>query len=139
MDTLKFIYTEDIKTGRLNSSYKKNVSLKIYEDLNVSPEKVLVEIPVSQYTEYIEKVNVAKFNVPDSVNIVSFPGKIELNCIVALNQYKNISPSDFVIGIDYNDIKPDSRQIPVKVVKTPANVRIIKYQPTSVEFIIEKK
>ncbi len=139
LDTLKFIYTEDVKTGKLNSPFKKNIPLKIHEDLKVSAEKVLVEIPVSQYTEYIEKVNVAKFNVPDSVNLVSFPGKIELNCIVALNQYKNISPSDFVIGIDYNDIKPDSRQIPVKVITTPANVRIIKYQPTSVEFIIERK
>lgn len=139
LDTLKYIYTVEVKTGRLNSSYKKNVSLQIHEDLNVSPEKVLVEIPVSQYTEYIEKVSVTKLNVPEGLNIVTFPGKVELNCIIALNQYKNISPSDFEIGIDYNDIKPDSRQIPVKVLKTPANVRIIKYQPTSVEFIIERK
>lgn len=139
LDTLKYIYTEDIKTGRLNSSFKKNISLKIYEDLDVTPEKVQVEIPVSQYTEYIEKVSVTKLNVPDSVNIVTFPGKVELNCIIALNQFKNISPSDFQISIDYNDIKPDSRQIPVKILKTPPNVRIIKYQPSSVEFIIERK
>ncbi len=139
IDTLKYISTKKLKIKKLNSSIKKNFTLELIEGIVTNPDKVVGEIPVSQYTEYSEKVNVSKINVPDSLNIITFPGKVDINCIIALNQYKNINPSSFVIGVDYNDIKPGSRLIPIKIFKIPSNTKIINFQPITVEFLIERK
>lgn len=139
VDSIEGIHTKPEKFENLNSTIQENVALEEIDQLEISPEKVIAEIPVSQYTEYIEKVVLTKKNIPDSLNVITFPGRVELNCIVSLDQFKKIKPTDFVVGIDYKDIKPGSKSISLKVFSTPTNTKIINIQPSTVEYIIEKK
>ncbi len=139
VDSIDGIRTKHIKLDMLNITTQKSVALEEIDQLEISPEKVVAKIPVSQYTEYIEKVVLLKLNIPDSLNVVTFPEKVEINSIVSIDQFKKIKPSDFQIGIDYNDIKNGSKYIPLKIFNTPANVKIINIQPSSVEYIIEKR
>lgn len=133
------IYTESLKFKKINASLRKNVSLESLSNINISPKKVAVHIPVSQYTEYNEKIIVSKFNVPDSLNLVTLPGKVEVNCLIAINDYKNTSPSSFIIGVDYNDLQLSPHALPLKVFSQPAHVKMMKIAPSEVKYLIEQK
>lgn len=139
LKTLEKVYTKETKFKNLNSNVKKIVSLEPVDQVELDPRKVEVTIPISQFTEYNEKIPVTKFNVPDNINLVTLPGKIDLNCLVALSEYKNLSPSSFIIGVDYNDLQKNQNFLPVKVYGNPAHIKMLKVSPIDVKFIIEKK
>ncbi|MFA9390481.1 MAG: CdaR family protein [Prolixibacteraceae bacterium] len=133
------VYTKKQKFKNLNTSVKRNVLLEEQDQLQFEPRRVVVNIPVSQYTEYNEKIPITEFNVPDSIKLVTLPGKIDISCLVALTEYKSLSPSSFIIGVDYNDIVENLNALPIKVYGNPGHVKMLKYSPASVKFIIETK
>lgn len=139
LDTIKSVSTKKNRFKNLNATVVRNISLSEIKNIEIEPRRAVVTIPVSQYTEYNEKVPVAKLNVPDSINLVILPGKIDASCLVALEEYKNLSVSGFVIGVDYNDINENTNSLPIKVYKYPAHILSLKYQPHEVKYIIEKK
>lgn len=139
IDSLDKVYVKPQKFKNLNSSIKRNVALEEVEQLEMDPRRVVVNIPVSQYTEYSQKIPVTEFNVPDSIKLVTLPGKIDISCLVALTEYKSLSPSSFMIGVDYNEVQMNQNSIPVRVFGYPGHVKNLKFSPTEVKFIIEKK
>ncbi|MBN2806003.1 MAG: YbbR-like domain-containing protein [Prolixibacteraceae bacterium] len=133
------VYAKPLKFKKLNTSLEKIVTLESIDQLDIFPRKVTVKIPVSQYTEYNEKIIVSKFNVPDSLNLVTLPGKIDVNCLVALTDFKSISPTSFIIGVDYNDLQADRQVLPLKIYSHPAHVKMLKISPVEVKYLIERK
>jgi hypothetical protein len=123
----------------LNASIKRNVSLSEIPQLQFEPRRVVVDIPVSQYTEYTTSIPISKLNVPDSLNLVTLPGKVDVSCLVALDDYKNLSHSSFIIGVDYNEINKNSSSIPIVVYRLPSHIKMLKFHPLDVKYIIEKK
>lgn len=139
VDTLDHVTTKRQRFKHLNASVKRNVAIDDIDQLEIDPRRVVVNIPVSQYTEYSEKIPITEFNVPDSVRLVTLPGKIDITCLVALTEYKSLSPSSFLIGVDYNQVNDSNNSLPVKIYNYPGHVKNLKFNPTEVKFIIEKK
>lgn len=139
LDTLTTVTTSYKKFRKLNTGIKKNISLKPIENVEFDRKKVQMEIPVSQYTEYNDKVAISKFNVPDSVNLVTFPGKVNVSCLVPIHNYQNISNSSFIVSVDYGNTDSMAKLLPVKIVSTPPYVKNITVYPTEVEYFIEAK
>jgi hypothetical protein len=138
VDSIKFIRTEPLRLKNLNTDIQQTVHLEKVDGLIIEPDKVLVNIPVSQYTEYITEIPIRKNNVPEDVNLLTFPGIVEVNCLVSITEYKNIMASSFTIGVDFNEIKAGDKFIPLKIFNAPSSAKKIKIQPTQVEYIIEK-
>ena len=139
VDTLTYVFIKNKKIKQLKSSLRKNVYLNEVDKLDFEPRKVAMTIPVSQYTEYNESIPISKLNVPDSLKLITLPGKVEINCLVALTDYKNLSASSFTIGVDFNDISENLNSLPLRVYRTPGHIKMLKFYPDGVKFIIEKK
>ena len=139
VDTLDHVTTKKQRFKKLNASVKRNVVIEDIDQLEIDPRRVVVNIPVSQYTEYSEKIPVTEFNVPDSIRLVTLPGKIDITCLVALTEYKSLSPSSFLIGVDYNQLTEDKNALPVKIFNYPGHVKNLKFSPSEVKFILERK
>ena len=139
VDTLKFVQTKKQKFRELNASVRRNVLLENIDQLEIEPHRVVAEIPVSLYTEYIGNIPITKFNVPDTMKLITFPTKIEVKCIVAFNNYTTIDPSSFIFGVDYNDITTGDNFLKVSLHRSPNHIKSISFQPNKVEFIIEKE
>jgi hypothetical protein len=139
VSTIDKVYAKPSKFIKLNTSLEKIIALEPIDQIDISPRKVTVNIPVSQYTEYNEKIVVSKFNVPDSVNLVTLPGKIDVYCLVALTDYKNISPTSFIIGVDYNDLQAEQQALTLKIYSHPAHVKMLKIYPTEIKYLIERR
>lgn len=138
LDSLTAVYTKKQRFKELDASVKRNIALADVDQVQIEPRRVVVNIPVSQYTEYTEKIPITEFNVPDSLNMVTLPGKIDITCLVALTEFKSLSQASFLIGVDYLDITPNVSAIPVKVYNYPGHVKNLKYSPQEIKFIIEK-
>jgi hypothetical protein len=139
VDTLTEIATTAIKFNNLTTSVHSIVGLEEIKQLDYSVNKVSVEVPVSQFTEYNEKIVVSTFNIPDNLELITFPGKVSVSCLIAFDKFKTMNSSDFIIGVDYNDISPASNTLPIKISKKPEFIKSLKIQPIQVEYIIKKK
>ncbi len=139
LDTLKTVKTSYKKFRKLNADIQKSISLQPIEAVEFDRKKVQMEIPVSQYTEYNEKVAISKFNVPDSVNLVTFPGKVNVSCLVSIHHYQNISNSSFIVSVDYGNTDSMASLLPVKIISTPPYIKNMTVYPTEVEYFIEAK
>lgn len=137
VDTLTHVNAKHQRFRLLNSTVKRNVSIDPIEALEISPRRVVVEIPVSLYTEYIANVPVSQLNVPDSLNLVTFPGQVQIKCIVAFDQYENLTASSFMPGVDFADTKNSIDKLPVSILRAPNYVKSLSFHPQEVEYIIE--
>ena len=125
---------------KLDATYRRSMLFEDIEQIEIEPRRVNVEIPVSQYSEYVADIPIQRLNVPDSLKMVTFPVNAQISCRVAVHLYQNLSESNFSVFVDYNDLLKDSNsKLPVKLLSAPGHVKMLNYSPQEVEFIIEKK
>lgn len=139
LDTLKFVYTRNQSYKDLSHSVQRNVSLAGDNDLQFSPRRVVLNIPVEQITEGTREIPLVIKHVPDSIQLKSFPATIKVSYKVGLSQYDQITGDSFLPVIDYDSISSSREKLPVTMEKSPQNIISYDYYPKDVEFILEKK
>ena len=78
-------------------------------------------------------------NFPDSVSLKSFPSKAVVTVWVKMSEYDRIGSRDFQVVVDYNDIKvSDVSKAPLRIFSQPANVRNVRLQTRTVDFLMER-
>lgn len=108
-------------------------------NISLSNSEVIVSIEREKFTEKTLQVPVRVINLPDSIEIKTFPSEIQLTCHVGLSQYQKVKASDFLIAVDYNDIqKSASKKLMLQIISIPSSVQSIDFKPHTVEYILEK-
>jgi YbbR domain-containing protein len=139
LDTIKNIQTQQIQLNNVNKSKQVTANLKSIQDVTFSTQNVTVYIPVERFTEATLSLPVQTINVPDSIDIKTFPTEIKLSLFVSFDDYQKVNPDDFKAYIDYQSIKENiGNYIPVYINDTSDYAKRIKYRPKRVEYIIEK-
>ncbi len=116
----------------------KLVKSPAMKQVDFSHSSVKLKINVTKYTEAVVELPVEVENLPNGLNLKTFPDKITVKYQVAFNDYGKINPSDFKIAVDYSKIEQGSNKLKVQLVKSPAKVRSVKLSNERVEFIIRK-
>jgi hypothetical protein len=140
LDTITTINTRYRKIKGVNETLTRSISLSASKDYSVSVKKVILTIPVEQFTEAEFKVPVKILNEPDSVNIKIFPDAVTVKCRVAVSDYKKISemPLEVVLDLSKADLN-SSDKIPVGFRNIPQFISSLRASPAKVDFLIEKK
>ncbi len=127
----------------------KKVDKAVLMDLNIVKSPAMKQVEFSQNSVKV-KINVTKFtetqvelpveveNLPNGLNLKTFPDKISVKYQVAYDDYGKINSSDFKITVDYSKIEQGSNKLKVQIVKFPTNVRSVKLGNERVEYIIRK-
>lgn len=140
IDTLKYIYTKRIKFKKLNKNIERNVSLKKIKNLSIAKKRAIIKIPVSKFTEATLQIPIQVRNVPDSLQLITFPQKASIKYMVSLDECDKITEQDFVLEVNYLDIKKLlGNKLTVKLTHKPDEVKNISFTPNFVEYIIENK
>lgn len=139
VDTIKFVSTKGKRFKNITHSINRNVLLQSIPGLELSPKRVVLNIPVEQYTEANCEIPVTLKNVPDSFSVKIFPGKVKVSYMVGLSQYENIGTASFKAIIDFNEISSGTEKLPVAMEKFPNQIFSLEYFPKQVEYILEKK
>ncbi len=140
IDTLLAVFTKYHEFDRLSKPLDKSVFLKKINKIIFDKKKTMMHLPVSKFTQANFEVAIQARNVPDSFELKTFPRIVKVACLISLNEYDKIKAKDFVIDVDYLDIeKLLGQKLTLNLALEPANVKMVKYYPESVEFILDKK
>jgi hypothetical protein len=139
VDTLNFVYTKELKLKNVKDSVVKELELLPIKKFSFQTDKVMVTVPVEKYTEKVLNLPIEADNVPETYDIKTFPGSIKLSCWVGISNYDKLAPFMFRVTVDYNTLSTNSQsKLKVNLVKFPHNIQNIKFNPKSVDYIIEK-
>ncbi len=122
----------------------KDVSLFVPVDkselgpgINVYPDEVKIDIAVEKFTEASLTIPISAVE-NDTMKIKTFPEEVKITYLVSLKNFKRVDANMFLVGVDFhNDINSD--KLKVKVINSPAFVKITKVDPGSVEYLVFKK
>ena len=105
--------------------------------LKWSQEQIRVQRSVTRFTEHNLRVPIALIQPHQEQEIELMPRYAEVFFSVPLSQIKNIKPTDFKVVCDYT-INTDSGFLPVTVLESPNQVRILRVSPTEAKFLVRK-
>lgn len=141
IDTLTFITTEKYK----NTGLKENASVRIplvlpskNISVSMSAKEVNVVIPVEKYTEKEIEVPLIVRNKPLKMDVKTFPDKVKIYCFVALKDFDLVLPSMFSAQVDFKESEKGTNMLTVNVPEYPSNVKVTRFIPQRVEYIIMK-
>ncbi len=138
LDTLKFVSTAYQRYKDLDQSVQRNITLVEKENLIYEPKRVVLKIPVEEYTEKNLQVPISIDNLPDSIHVNLFPDKARVSFMIPLSRFKDIKPYNFKISVSYKDIQNKKDLLDLKIETQPQNLRAISVSPSQVEYLIEK-
>ncbi len=138
LDTILLLNTEAKSFERLDAPTERVVALLHPEKTTLSPEKVVVKIPVERFTEKELKIPVEVRNKPEGVNIKLFPSEVKVAFLVGLNEFESITGANFKAYVDYAEISKDNQEeLQVKIDIKPTFIQMLGISPATVEYLIE--
>ncbi len=107
--------------------------------MEFSEDEVDVNINIEKFTEGSHKIKLNVLNVPDSLIIRTFPKEITVTYFVALSDYEKVLPQLFEAVVDYNETVHQENKLQISIKNSPEYIKSLRFNPKSVEYIIEKK
>lgn len=133
------VETEILEKSAVNASFKQTLKLKAFADakIQVYPNELNAEIPVSLYTEKALYLPIRVKNNEKKLNIQILPSKVKVTFSTALSNYAKMNPDSFEAYVDLNNWETKKlSQLPIKFGALPKFISLIKIEPQTVDFII---
>jgi hypothetical protein len=132
------IFTDARIYKNIDSNLEKEISLDIPEHLTVIPKKVVVRVPVDEYTEKSFSVPIYVDALPEGTRIRLFPQQAEVNFSIGLKKFPEINPENFPAFIKWEDIEKGITNLPIYTGEIPEGLKSLKINPQHVEYLIER-
>jgi hypothetical protein len=137
LDTIYSLKTESRTFTKVDADIKKETDLIFPENISIEPQKVSLIIEVEKFTEKEIRIPVEVINKPENVKVKLFPSEITLLFTVGLSEFDKLTPNDFSALVDYKLIKEGIENLDVSISKKPDNIQITRFNPATVEFLVE--
>lgn len=135
--TLKSVTTERLIKTDLRDTMRYEVKVKPISGIRIVPDKVTVTVPVEPLIAKKRSVNITVENLPENVNLITFPSKTEISYLVPMSAYNDDYPVRAYV--DYRQCIPGMKKVPVTLSTIPSLYHNLSFAPDSVEYIIESK
>ncbi|MFV0365444.1 MAG: hypothetical protein ACK5JS_02930 [Mangrovibacterium sp.] len=136
LDTLQAIYTEKQHYDKLNQTIRRNISIQQIKNFQCTPKRVVMNVPVEEFTEKVIEVPIEIINAPSDLNIKLFPDKAKVSFLVSLSNFSTMSGRDFKLIVDYSKLNKQTNLLSVEAFRKPNYVYSLKTSPTHVEYLI---
>ncbi len=144
IDSLGNLYTKKLVAKDLSAALDVELEVSVplvHSSIRVSPSKVLVGIPVEEFTEGMLEVPL-EVVLPDSLaenkqrNIRLFPPRVQIAYRVALRDYAEVDASGFRAIVWYPRVYGRENQLAVKLLEVPPLVVVDRIRPMAVDYLI---
>lgn len=139
IDTISSIKTKDTNLGQLTKSFSGKVELSGLENISMGTVEVDCLIELERFTEVQFYIPLEAVNLPDTMNIQTFPSRVKVICNVGLSQYDRIDKNMFRATVDYTNIVAGNNRLQVNLLNIPLYVRSFDYNPRTVEYLLSEK
>jgi len=141
LDTLSAIETEWTELGELSKTRKfRSAIAKKYigSDAQTSYDSVLVIVNVDKITEKRFMLTPQLLNVPDSLEMLTFPNGIEVIAQIPLSKFDEVVEEDFQLTVDYNNLEEGYMVLPVDLESWNPIAQQITIKPQTVEIVLTR-
>lgn len=142
LDTISFVETSPLVKNDLNASIKQDLTLRSFantNNINLNVNSIDVDAKIEKFTEGTLKVPFTIVNLPDSIQINTFPKEVNITYKVALSNFGKVQPSSFFIECDYHLSSQNNLEYLVPKLNRQSDlVKNVKITPNKIEFVIEK-
>lgn len=141
IDSIDVWYTDTLQLKEVKNSVTDtlNLSRPEFASIHVYPDQINYSLEIEPYTEAKVKVPVKLLNVPNGIEITTYPKEVEVRFMVGLSEHDKAVNSIFEVVADLQGIDLTGDQLlTLKLVQQPNFVKNITLYPTTAEYIIYK-
>jgi hypothetical protein len=139
IDTINFLFTREETFEKLDADVVTTIEIIHPEKTSVTPDKVTLKIPIEKFTEKDITIPIQIQNKPVDTNLKLFPSVIELTVLVGLSEFEHVDGSKFDVFVDFEKADSNSENLSVSVLSNVSHLKIIRFSPKTVEYLIETK
>lgn len=138
LDSLRFVKTVPINITNFNDTVLRTVALETIKGVKIVPNTVRIGLYPDILTEENIEVPITAINMPEGKVLRTFPQRVTVNFIVGASMFRSISPEQFAVVVDYNEIiDHPSDKCSIHLRETPQGVRNARLKMTQVDYLIE--
>lgn len=140
LDSIKMVYTEQLNYAGFRDTLDIVCGLQKTEGVKMVPNRISVTFFTDVLTEEsIDNIPVTGINMPEGKVLRTFPSRVKVKFVTGVNNYRNISASDFTIVADYNEIKAHpSEKCNLYLRHTPEGISRATLETTQADYLIEQ-
>lgn len=135
--SLQSVSTEPLVKSNLKDTMRYEVRVKPIAGVRIVPDVVTITVPVEPLIAKKRSIDISVENLPDDVNLVTFPSKTEISYLVPMSSYGDEYPVKAYV--DFNACQPGIKKLPVMLTTIPSIYHSLSFTPDSVEYIIENR
>ena len=141
LDSINMVYTETLNYANFRDTLTISCNLAKIKGVKIVPEKVKINFYTDVLTEEnIEGVPIQGINLPDGKALRTFPAKVAVSFVTGVNVFRNLTPDDFTVVADYNEIKRHpSEKCRISLKNVPQGISRARLDVTLVDYLIENE
>jgi hypothetical protein len=140
LKSISFVSTEPLTLNDLSDTVILNSTLQKLNGISYSQKKVRITIPVDKYTQAEHFLPVVALNLPDSIQLKTFPERIRISYNITLSNYSRVDSELIMPHIDYLHILENpAEKLRLFLVDTPDMIRAVKFSPEKVEYLLTRQ
>lgn len=140
LDSLRFVKTVPINITNFNDTVLRTVALETIKGVKIVPNTVRIGLYPDILTEENIEVPITAINMPEGKVLRTFPQRVTVNFIVGASMFRSISPEQFAVVVDYNEIiDHPSDKCSIHLRETPQGVRNARLKMAQVDYLIEEQ
>ena len=137
LDSITHVVTERLRVHGFDDAVSRYVNLKQVKGARITPQRVRVDLCPDVLTEGSVEVPITIVNMPEDINVRTFPSRVKVRFSVGASQYKNVNAGQFRVELDYNDIRPNGDKCPLHLALQPKGLANASLEFAEVDYLIE--
>lgn len=134
IDTIKTVRTEPLVMNNVSQNFNATLPLDLLGGrIHSNVKEVKAEVQVEKFTEMDIEVPI---KMTDSLKMRFFPETMTVKCLVAMRDYASITPENFAVAVDKQQLKAMQPLLDVRLASWPPTVQILSTRPDKVEYLI---
>jgi len=140
LETIEFSETKVITQDNVDKSILRTVTLKTFENKEVSfkPKEVSISLQVAEFSQKQINLPIELLNIPEGVIVKLIPNFMTLTFDAPLDDFRKINENDFKIVCDYNERNEEENFMIPRLVQSSANVINIDFDSKKIDYLIFK-
>ena len=141
LDSIWMVYTEPLNHVGFRDTLTVDCHLQKIEGVKMVPREVRTIFCTDVLTEEsIENIPIKAINVPSGKVLRTFPAKVAVRFVTGINVYRSLSPDDFTVIADYNEVHDGKREkCPLQLQQSPSGVTRATLVINQVDYLIEEQ
>jgi hypothetical protein len=140
LDSIHMVYTEPLNHVGFRDTLAVDCHLRKMVGVKTVPDQVKVTFYTDVLTEEsMNGIPVKCINLPEGKILRTFPAKVTVKFVTGVNVYRTLTPNDFTVIADYNEIKrQESEKCNLYLQQVPQGVTRASLVNKQVDYLIEE-